>query len=291
MTIAACYVSKEGVLLGADSTSTYASLTGDFRFYNNAQKVLEIGESGSSLGMATWGLGELPNASYRTLAAYLSDELIAKEPANVQEVSERWAHLFWSAYHSQLAGPIYRFQQLDSMPKRSEGEDNERVRLWQQLVAGFCIAGRVHKDRTPHAFELLFTPRLDQPPAAAQIRRNAHAFWGCPNLINSVLDGISEQVRGAILASPHWTGGQDGLNAVVDQFGLRMNCELPLREAIDWIYSVIFITIKGMKFSRSPMFCGGSIEIAAITADRPFRWVCHKGLDQALSDHFPKGMG
>ena len=73
MTIAACYVSPEGVVLGADSASTYmfAHPTGP-RHFNYGQKIFEIGEN-STLGIVTWGLGGLAIGSYRTLAARLGD--------------------------------------------------------------------------------------------------------------------------------------------------------------------------------------------------------------------------
>lgn len=78
MTIAACYVSNEGVVLGADSTSTFTTPTGLVRHYNNEQKLFEVGEMGSSLGLVTWGLGGLPTMSYRLLVAELSDSLVGK---------------------------------------------------------------------------------------------------------------------------------------------------------------------------------------------------------------------
>jgi hypothetical protein len=57
MTIAACYLSTEGVVFGADSTSTFPSMFGVPRHYNHGQKILEVGSRGSTLGIAMWGLG------------------------------------------------------------------------------------------------------------------------------------------------------------------------------------------------------------------------------------------
>lgn len=61
MTIAVCYVSQEGVVLGADSTTTYGT-----HHFNNSQKLFEVGED-STLAMVTWGLGGLHVNSYRTM--------------------------------------------------------------------------------------------------------------------------------------------------------------------------------------------------------------------------------
>jgi hypothetical protein len=58
--------------------------------------------------------------------------------------------------------------------------------------------------------------------------------------------------------------------------------DLPIREAIDFIHTYLHITIKGFKFRVGPPICGGPIEIAFISTDRPFRWVCHKGFERAI---------
>lgn len=77
MTIAACYVSAEGVVLGADSTSTVyvpgpPGVEGNTHFFNLAQKVFEFGED-SSIGIVTWGLGSLGDTSHRTVIAEVAD--------------------------------------------------------------------------------------------------------------------------------------------------------------------------------------------------------------------------
>ena len=78
MTIAACYLSPEGAVLGADSTSTYNTPSGP-HYFNHGQKIFEIGE-GSSLGIVTWGLGGLAVSSHRLLVAQLADDLKKNRP-------------------------------------------------------------------------------------------------------------------------------------------------------------------------------------------------------------------
>lgn len=70
MTIAACYLSPEGVVFGADSTSTYNFTNGRHHF-NYGQKIFEISDSPETgtLALVTWGLGGLSVGSYRTLVA------------------------------------------------------------------------------------------------------------------------------------------------------------------------------------------------------------------------------
>jgi len=67
MTIATCYVSPEGVVLGADSTSTAQVGQTQFRHFDFAQKIFEFGEHPSTVGVVIWGLGS-PGAGVKELA-------------------------------------------------------------------------------------------------------------------------------------------------------------------------------------------------------------------------------
>ena len=58
--------------------------------------------------------------------------------------------------------------------------------------------------------------------------------------------------------------------------------DLPIREAIDFIYTYLHITIKATKFKFGAPGCGGPIEIGFISTDRPFRWVRHKSFSSAI---------
>ena len=88
-----------------------------------------------------------------------------------------------------------------------------------------------------------------------------------------------------ILRSGKWTGTPEELFGLVEQGRLGLPRHLPLREAIDWVHASIYTTIKAMKFSHLAHVCGGPIEVAVITSDRRFRWVCHKRLDEAIVSH------
>jgi hypothetical protein len=75
VTIAACYLTPEGVVFGADSTTTVGT-PGGLRHYNYAQKIFEIGQP-STLGIVMWGMGGFPRRSHRTLIAQFADALRA----------------------------------------------------------------------------------------------------------------------------------------------------------------------------------------------------------------------
>ena len=89
-------------------------------------------------------------------------------------------------------------------------------------------------------------------------------------MIWRLMEGSDRSFREEILNSPHWVGTAADLSAIVEKCALGHGI-LPIRDAVDFVYSSISSTIKALKFSNLPQICGGPIEIAVITADRPFR--------------------
>src|SRR5687768_8959114 len=97
MTIAACCLTLEGVVFGADSTTTFGG-PGGLRHYNFAQKIFEIGQP-STLGIVTWGLGGFADRSYRTMIAQFADGLKAGGMLDsIEAVTKKWVAFFWEAY-------------------------------------------------------------------------------------------------------------------------------------------------------------------------------------------------
>jgi hypothetical protein len=287
MTIAACYLSSEGVVFGADSTSTLfvrgpgPTPGGSEHHFNYAQKVFEVGQQ-SYVGMAMWGLGNLAPTSYRTLIARFGDDLQVNPASNMAHVADRWNNLFWSAYSTEFANILQRVAQLLGQATRTPDEEDELELLRQSYSGGFCVGGCCLPDRTPQAFEITYGPDLTgpQPPVALTI--GTAKFWGCPNIINRLLYGVDFNMLASIEHSGKWTGTTDELVALVMPHMLAQPFDLPIREAIDWVHASIYTTIQAMKFSHLAPVCGGPVEVAVVTTDRPFRWVRHKRLDAAL---------
>jgi len=176
LTIAACYRSPEGLVFGADSTTTYSLAAPPFmprqdRHYNYGQKIFEVGEMGT-LGMVTWGLGGLQTGSYRTFIAQLADDLKTSPAKSVREVAERWASRFWVEYSTSLSNEIKSLTTISGKrqfdPSKPAGDGDHRSLQEEvyfqtarnQLVAGFCLGGYTPEDRTPEAFQIIFDPLL-----------------------------------------------------------------------------------------------------------------------------------
>jgi hypothetical protein len=255
---------------------------GSQHHYTFAQKIFRIGEEGS-LGIAMWGLGNLIMLSYRTLIARFADQLPNQPPKFPQELADRWASYFWSEYTSNL-GPVYqRAQVLVGQPTRTPEENRELLSLVQTFSGGFCIGGWLPPDRTPFAYEILYDPTRTACGPNRHLELGSTNFWGCPNLIMRLINGIDESLFSDIVASGKWTGTPQELANLVMPHRLSQPFDLPIREAIDWVYTSVYTTIHAMKFSHLAPVCGGPVEVAVITTDRPFRWVRHKRLDAAIA--------
>ncbi len=289
MTIAACYLSAEGVVFGADSTTTmYVSghgpgALGSEHHFNFAQKIYQIGEN-STLGMTMWGLGDLPSVSYRTLIAKFADSLIGQGVQSMDEIADQWNQLFWQAYSNDYGQVLQRVQELQSQTTRTPEEEDELLSFVHTFSGGFCLGGYLMNDRTPRAYEILYDPTLVAPACVEPLAIGTTRFWGCPNLVNRLAYGIDEWLYSNILQSGKWGGTEQDLVDLITPYCLGQPQDLPIREAIDWVHASIYTTIKTMKFSHMAPVCGGPVEVAVITTDRRFRWVRHKRFDAAIGD-------
>ena len=297
MTIAACYISPEGVVLGADSTSTYVvGQKGEQHYYNHAQKLFELSKEPEhgTLGAVTWGLGGLQISSHRTLLAEFSDDIEANKPTSVADAADRWAKYFWAAYsdpNCPIAPQVAQCKTLAAKKPydpgapadpgiRTQAEEQELTNLQNTFTSGFCVAGYVPPDRKPAAYEIIFSPLLTGAPTPKSIARIS--FWGAPNMIQRLIMGGDDDLKNSLMKSPKWTGTRAELDALMLQHALGHPI-IPIRDAIDFVHACIYSTIKAYKFSSLSQICGGPIELGVITTDRPFRWVRHKEWDAAIA--------
>jgi hypothetical protein len=286
-----CFMTPEGVVLGADSTSSMFFDQTGFHYFNHNQKLFEVGEN-STLGIVTWGMCALKETSYRTLIALLADDLAATPALSVQDAATSWANLLWNSYSSAMATELASHAALNAKTQyvagaapattmRTEDEENHFTTLTNSLYVGFCIAGYVLPDRKPKAYQLDFLPTLTAAPVPKEVQ--GVAWWGAPNFILRLMNGWDNGLRDSLMNSGKWSGNQNELEAVLNQSALSMG-PTTLRDAIDFAYSSIHSTIKALKFSSLNQICGGPIEIAVISTDRLFRWVRHKKWDTAITE-------
>ena len=177
-------------------------------------------------------------------------------------------------------GAPERWEKLESGEATSD--DINYLFSIQALSGGYCIGGRVDGCGPCDAIVVEWYP-WSQAPLLNPVVPETPIFWGQPWVMHRLIYGFDESTLGAIQLSDKWTGTRADLVEIVAGASLIKPRHLPIRESIDWIHTVIHTTCRGVKFAQRAHVCGGPVEIAVITTDRPFRWVCHKEMDSAIT--------
>jgi len=261
MTIAAAYLTSDGVVFGSDSTTTISSNQGVTQLFNYAQKIFEVGEN-SRLSVCTWGAGSLAGTSHRTLVACLADD-VDLEKVSVCEAAKVFRRIVGQEY--------------------GDGSSTG--------VVGYLIGGWDPKTHLPECYQMIFQGKPE--PDIVPFTVGQASFFGNPEFFSRVFHGWDNRLPGRILEELKKAGlGVDDIKleqAFNEAFGKAVAPlqaggfrDLPIREAIDFIHMYLHITIKAFKFRFGPPICGGPIEIAFISTDRKFRWALHKEFHRAI---------
>lgn len=261
MTIAAAYLTSEGVVLGADSTTTVSRGGAVVQLLNHAQKVFEIGHPGR-MALCTWGSGIIATTSHRTIAARLSD-YVAANNATVIQAADELVRMVTTEF-----APPAQFQRV-----------------------GYFIGGR-NPDRTIRCFSLWFEAlatvvRTEMKPGECH-------FAGNPEFFSRVVDGyaprLKDSLRTAVIAKVPGLPAEfaskfdEAFAEVTASLATVGFQDVPIREAIDYVHAFLHITIKAFKFRIGAPICGGPIEVGFVTSDRDFRWAVHKSFGTAVAE-------
>lgn len=285
MTIAACHVSPEGVVLGADSTTTMLSASDQGTCHlDHAQKVFEVGPPGSSAGLVWWGLGQIGSTSHRTIAAEIGARHKAKAFGSLQDLAQAIADAMWTRFTKAFPADVQRAQDLlkKAVAKAAtQAEIEELSALVEAGSGGYCVAGRIEEFGDCRAYEIHWGPHLSKP-TLTEVPHETPRFWGIPWCMERIVYGVDSSVADLLLQSGKWAGTADELLNLVQSNPVIVPRNLPIREAVDWVHTIIHATIRIIKFAQWPHYCGGPVEIAVVTTDRHFRWVRHKKMDAAI---------
>lgn len=270
MTIAAAYLTSEGVVLGADSTTTVTGSvvggrTGVLQLLQHAQKVFEVGEvpGKSRLAVCTWGAGNLGTTSHRTIIARLAESLDL-ERATVEEAATRLR---------DMAFPLVRQSGAETL--------------------GYFVGGSNPGTHDPACYQLVMGK--DSEPIIRPLNIGECNFSGNPEFFGRAFHGyaprlpilLSKRLKELLgdKADPEFGPIFDqAFKAVAQELVSRYHRDLPIREAIDFVYSFLHLSVKAIKFQFGAPACGGPLEIGFVTTDRRFRWACHKSFTSALDE-------
>jgi len=273
MTLAAAYLTSEGVVLGADSTTVVqVAAQGEDQprvgqLLDHAQKVFEVGGPGTGrLGLCTWGDGSVCGTSHRTVVARLM-EAVDDRKTSVEESVGLLTDIVAAASASAKGGaPPMGF-------------------------LGYYLGGWDPSSHEPHCFRVEFREN-GATPTVAKLGVGEASFSGSPEYFNRVFRGFDlglpqllyDELCGIKAELP--SGFADDLKQAFENVAQKLVMsgfrDLPIREAIDYVHTYLHITIKGAKFRFGPQLVGGPIEIGFVSTDRRFRWVCHKSHGSAV---------
>lgn len=282
MTVAAAYLTSEGVVLGADSTASVCDSKGNtLQTLNHAQKVFEVG-TGTQLGLATCGDGAIGGVPHRTIAAMLGDRLKGK-PHSVEDAAKLLLELckeFSIDASGQVAAPVefvgYLLGGIDP---------SHKPRLyWVRYIAATDDKGKsevvaLHDRIGPMG-----------PYVVGMKEYWYRIFHGFDDsLFDRLLESFKKELAGAdeLLVEAVFTSAWQNAIPELKCDGVD-GMDIPIREAIDRIHACISATVKGYKLRLGMPPCGGPAEIAYISTDRPFRWARHKSFDSAIMEHEAK---
>lgn len=269
MTLACAFMVSEGVVFGADSTTTVAIGADVVQLLNHAQKVFEVGRAGRGrMAICTWGAGRAGLTSHRTIAARLGDAVGRK--TTPREAADVLARLVVEA----------------SAPVVNTGQPPG--------VLGYFLGGST-SDREPFCFQLTFDK--GQLTTVDSLIVGEARFEGAPQLFKRAYRGFDPDLPVSLHAAlekrlvPQLVPSDDFQKLFVEAFieaaatlapsGHR---DMPIREAIDFCHMYLHLTIKGFKFRFGPPVVGGPVELAFVSTDRQFRWVRHKPFDSAIEE-------
>lgn len=262
MTIAAAYLVTEGIVFGADSSTTVQVSTPSgpavAQLLTHSQKVFEVGTN-SRFGVCTWGAGSLGDISHRTAIAQLAEKI--KDDTTVQVAAEEFvkiiepkvkaAHIDFVGYYLGGWDPNTHMPACFFIEVKKTGSNVSPMKSGLCSFSGNAsFFTRVFRGYDPNLPETLKAAIKNSLPPENQ----------------KDFDGIFDKAFANVTAPLITAGFQD----------------LPIREAIDFIYSYLHITVKAEKFKYGAPSCGGPIEVGFISSDRMFRWVCHKPFSSAI---------
>jgi len=234
MTIAACHVSPEGVVLGTDSTTTLVKGNPqEVCHFDHAQKIFEVGPSGSSVALATWGTGDIDGKSHRLIAHTLGSAIHSKSLTTMETIANELAEIVWNRFSSAFKNEI----DLAKRKKASEAEgaaplpnDQAEIadRLVENLSGGYCIAGRGSSEDECKAYEIGWS-LLYSKADIREVPQEQPIFWGVPYFMERLVYGIDSPMLDAILQSGNWKGTEAELFDLAASNQLLNPSHLPIR--------------------------------------------------------------
>lgn len=262
---------SEGLALAADSAATLTGKMsgpdgqqeGVLKTFYNAQKLLQIGDL--PIGVLTWG------------HAFVG-------PRTVESLVREWEHnSCWESlqqYRREYEGKYEVRKCAEGLLKHiSEVHASEFAGMsnGQQPAIGMIVAGYSEGEFFPEIWRFVV-------PFDEEVHNQRPDQEGKPNFGASWF-GMTEPI-----VRLHFGRDDKVVQIVSEKFGIEADAvrkaleplqypvpfaQMPLQDAIDYATYMINVVIGRYRFVLGAEFCGGQIDVAAIT-QREFNWISRK---------------
>ena len=272
MTIAIALSLDDGIVLGADSATTFTGPDGTVsNVYFNAEKIINLAK-GLPIAAAVYGVGNLEGRSITSLAKDLREQLehptsgLDPRAYTVEEVTQRVKRFFFDDRYSKLY-PL-------SVP------DAGGVAQPVYPAFGFIVAGFSAMDRKAEMWSLAVELDAVEPDKVA-VRRlygpgESGLVWrGQPEALTRLIRGYSSHVHAALSQAPMSPSTATAfLSAVrVDQL---VTSGMPVQDGIDLVHYLAEVTMGFVRFTSATRVVAPPIDSASITYHEGFKWVRRK---------------
>jgi hypothetical protein len=291
LTIAVSIKVGEGLVLAADSTSSFFLEGSVVQSYHHARKLLQLEEY--PVGLLTFGLGSLGGRNLESLVAEFERTLPAYEtgaPYTIRDLADQLHRFILTKYEAVFPPPA---QAAEPPPAPLAGGPTDPavdvpapepvapalppdMRPGLGIVVGGYSRGEFFSDE----FEMDLPRNGPQEvwPDTQEEQRFGVRWWGQTAPIERLYLGCD--YRGFV----EWCreGGVDETAIAASYAQLRDRIMwpiiyegMPLQDAIDLAVYLVNVTIGHSRFAVGPPVCGGHIDVATITS-RGFQWIKRK---------------
>jgi 20S proteasome alpha/beta subunit len=272
MTIALVIKVADGVVIAADSATTLAQQSVDGpavveNIYNNANKVFNL-HKGLPIGALTWGLGNIGPSSISSLSKDLRRRFQGGSPS----------HPSW-----KLDEDAYDIEAVTTLARdflygeRYEAEHGSGPQI-PALHLGYLIAGYSADQDEPSVFVLDLGDGASTPSPVFPAGETGAAWWGQPEAISRIMNGLSMDAVGALMNMGNDAGTSQAAAAdLLAQLRRQLvSPAMPIQDAIDLAVFLVQATIQFVRFSPGSPMVGGPVDVATITKHEGFKWVQRK---------------
>jgi hypothetical protein len=269
LTIAISLKINDGIVLAADSATTLVQNGPQgpiaVNVYNNANKIFNL-RKGLPVGVVTWGVGSIGEASTATL--------LKDFRARLTDGSEGW----------KLAPNDYSIRQVADKLRQFIYDEHYRPRFNASTgnpEIGFVVAGYSSNAANAEEFRIDIQQNGEcSGPSSVRLQGECGIAWsGQPEALNRLILGVSTKVP--MLLKSELQLDDERLRSLMQAMVPKLQAPLispamPLQDAIDLAEFLAEVAVQWSRFMPGAQSVGGPVEVAAISKHEGFRWIKRK---------------